>query len=1844
MIRNTVSLFLCFVHLFLYGQTFLFKHSLEDSAFVCGKSRVKIELENVSSGFISNLQFQIFLPGGTSYVPGSIVNASELNLNIPHEPVFSLNNFQSAEKRIILLDFEMGCDLFDQVNSGILFRNKIVLQHSAGIDSFRSDPPYRIETGFLLITNVRDTVVEAGTSLKRIIRIINSRLGPIRQFIFSDLHDPIKLTSTSGSILLENDQNLQLLFSAADFTKIGDRDSLFERDEFIEIEELITDSSCLARTHNSDFEVNWGCKQAICQSDIENAEINFTQPSGNARMVFSIDEQVPECSCDPEGVVFKMNILNIGNRKADSLTIELMTENPSSVNDLFGFLIDSFRIEGNASIRFIQVLDPYDGGSCNLLPKAERILLQISGLHPGQEINLLGRIIINPIFNGNRFSVYYNYRYTSNCNNRVTANSTPIEKLINLDHSKKPSHAIRTTLPNNLLTGSFDLIDSVVLPQKLNTETLKLRILIPCGFTLRDSTFFFAGKTPFSSMISRTNRMIIDLSYAPPFEARSYILRIPLTVDCDAPCLSSFDLQSFRYHTTCVENKSDTAVLSGLICSDLSLVCYDKDGCSCGPNLLALFGFDLDCVKPSENSDTIPGYISFNSGIYRHNIYLEDKNGNRIYDGTGQAKRSDVIQTNFITNDTLVNFYNADIISDFTGFLFDSVSFLLQTELILQPLNTILRYYNASLDKWFELTSDTLIKKYNSSNSSPGCGDVRAVIEKYGSGYVFPLTFEFIKSQFNLVNIPGFGERDQFIIQSFYVNPGNVNDRIYTTNCTNYAFLFSRQNAYTKVYSCHKETHTIKLATLGLQAFLPPREMMLCNNRLQMEPLVIQGNRKLDDFFNFEFRPLTRIDSIKYLLPDGIELDTLWIYTSYQFESSSYRVRRDHFVPVKSGNVYSIRVDQLKEFLWDESHILECIPHFKMNNCTKLVSENIPIIFQYYISAIDSNVFWIYPDLTNLVHTYQISSGTNYTINNPGKKIQFIQKELYISSRELFWDLLYPVEHESGYLKIELESANGTADQFNLSAIPPITVVKLNPQCFLIGPFLSDTTYLFNLSGIEKSCDKDTLIIHSSWSCDSLGLARLIDTCLRTRLEIPVIPANPELELDIVDQQKPVFLCDTVPEIVLEFFNAGKGAAYDTKLFVDIPDGIRLLPNTLMISYPAGSAFVPLSMPDHLGGNTYFWKLDAVLPQIAQSGLPGIQYQPENSILIKFKSWVDCNFIPGRYFIFTATGLSPCENATNTLRKAGRNIEISGIHDKPASRLKLNILPPAACEDSLTTVRVSIWPQQISGSQDSCLIVFPDPLQYVANSFKPLSNMLFQIPLLTKAGNSSEIRLKIPENVPKDSAVIFAFDLASWNELPCGKYPITLESFTRSEAYCKESQVNCAIRTAASSASDTLDRQLTNVRLDQWTLSWTLQNGLESEVKIQADHLLLFREDSLCFGIYADRGIPQKADPPDTLIGILKLKIPTGKDSLDFLWQHQFKFPPGKYCRFIMLPLNNSCICQTDTLFSSLPEQMEFVIRDSLCFGDSLFLTGNLDSIGNFIWLRSPDTCTTCFHQWFRHNGQTSGKDSFLLELRTEDSCIQKLKFDIDIFNPVQSQKQQQEYCPNEEIELNAGKHKIYSWQGKDIDDPKAYIQRIKLSESRLYLLHFEDSLGCVGTDTFDLIIDSDSSRYRISADTTIKQGDAAQLYTDPGYTYEWFPPDDLSCSDCPTPIAKPNQSTRYYLIITDSMGCKHQLSVLVRVLITDCEQTVLGIPNAFSPNGDQINDYFSVRSENLENFHLRIANRWGEIVFESSDQHVAWDGSYLGKLLNPDVYAYYLRFDCQGRTFYKKGNVSLLK
>ena len=114
---------------------------------------------------------------------------------------------------------------------------------------------------------------------------------------------------------------------------------------------------------------------------------------------------------------------------------------------------------------------------------------------------------------------------------------------------------------------------------------------------------------------------------------------------------------------------------------------------------------------------------------------------------------------------------------------------------------------------------------------------------------------------------------------------------------------------------------------------------------------------------------------------------------------------------------------------------------------------------------------------------------------------------------------------------------------------------------------------------------------------------------------------------------------------------------------------------------------------------------------------------------------------------------------------------------------------------------------------------------------------------------------------------------------------------------------------------------------------------------------------------------------------------------------------------------------------------------------------------------------------------------------------------------------------------------------------------------------------------------------------------------------------------------------------IIDALGCTSSATVLISQ--PGKPYSTLYIPNAFTPDGDGLNDFFAPQGSNIESFEMTIYNRWGEMIYHTMEIEKPWDGKSKdrGGIEKQDVYVYQIKVkETEGETHTYLGNVTLVK
>lgn len=226
-----------------------------------------------------------------------------------------------------------------------------------------------------------------------------------------------------------------------------------------------------------------------------------------------------------------------------------------------------------------------------------------------------------------------------------------------------------------------------------------------------------------------------------------------------------------------------------------------------------------------------------------------------------------------------------------------------------------------------------------------------------------------------------------------------------------------------------------------------------------------------------------------------------------------------------------------------------------------------------------------------------------------------------------------------------------------------------------------------------------------------------------------------------------------------------------------------------------------------------------------------------------------------------------------------------------------------------------------------------------------------------------------------------------------------------------------------------------------------------------------------------------------------------------------------------------------------------------------------------------------------------------------------------------------------------------FRWQqGYNIDTNYLYRDsaRVFPDYSTTYPVTIYYPFGCIVDTAIRVHVskvkaDAGPDRWILDGATTTLGGPFTTLAGQ--YLYHWEPFQFLSDSTVPNPFAFPPYDFTYYLTVTelnDTFKCKSMDTVVVHL---DCGD--FHLPNAFAPNSTSpVVSRFGILNKEIISLHyLRIYDRWGIEVFETTDPTKGWDGTYNNAPAPVGVYVWEAEGFClDGRKVKKKGNVSLMR
>jgi len=242
--------------------------------------------------------------------------------------------------------------------------------------------------------------------------------------------------------------------------------------------------------------------------------------------------------------------------------------------------------------------------------------------------------------------------------------------------------------------------------------------------------------------------------------------------------------------------------------------------------------------------------------------------------------------------------------------------------------------------------------------------------------------------------------------------------------------------------------------------------------------------------------------------------------------------------------------------------------------------------------------------------------------------------------------------------------------------------------------------------------------------------------------------------------------------------------------------------------------------------------------------------------------------------------------------------------------------------------------------------------------------------------------------------------------------------------------------------------------------------------------------------------------------------------------------------------------------------------------------------------------------------------------------------------------------CVGKSFQLNANRATRYQWSpATGLNNPNIANPIATPSTSTTYTVVGYDAMGCF-TDTASVyLMIGQNPSVNVGPDISAQTGSVITLNSNvssgPIVSYNWSPSNNLSCNNCPNPSLTITGNQMLTLTVQNKYGCTAVDSLYI---VTFCKNAQVFVANAFTPDGDNINDMLIVRGTGISVKSFRVFNRWGNVVFEKqhfqpNDPKFGWNGKVNGVPATPDVYVYIAEVACDnGTVYFHKGNTTILK
>lgn len=1731
---------------------------IPDSLQVCQTATFGVILENITTDTTKNINLNILLPNGITYQIGSVTgaNTTELNTSNPQQPFFSVPDFVPSQLDTIYIDVLLDCGLVSAINSGATFDHTITVTYT-GTNKIITTAPYSIETALLVISQVQPVTTSGlvcDDTITRTITIRNTRPAPLDTFYFLDVNSGnLAIAFNLGTPVVLPNGDTRLMLTGADFATIGDGDTLFELNEVIIIQELLTITAC-GGTVTSNLRAEWGCGGSICQFDNNIAAIGVNTCNKSAQLQFTPIVNPDVCYCADSAVPQRMIITNVGNDVAAA--VQFGVRSLEAYHDFFVNAIDdsSFTMTQNGATAPLLPVFAMDmnANACfanNGLTDLRRLaLLNLPDLAPGDSIVLDWNMYhcldsCTEVYMGWR----YDFRYSSVCPiGNIVADSLVLTNTQQFTSKSLPEYiVIDQNNSGQIQSFSYQFIDTSNVVNNVNNGFLHTRLELPCGMTWTNNPndFVLGGQSP-TSVNYNTATNTIEVVHTLPLSAATATMNYTLLPDCNAPCGVIDDV----YFIDINNNVYLDANCNSASCRGINI---------CGDNVVV----EMDC-QDTTCVDSLLGWSGDFYQLERINFGQPDNNNDGIPDATGSLNTNLVIAERAMVGDTIREQARGVIIDEYFQQSYDYARWhtLWTSSLSNSPLHS---------ENSIDLISNTVIIYDSSSNITYTCPNVNYYTQVTGDSlhYFLEIDVAYLSSTGCLPASFRYAAGDSVGIDNLYKLRYNVADNQASFN-HNPVSLNAEPNL-----------------RLGNTATLPLQHWYICDTIFEV--IELSGYRVYSNIGSMAVRPcepndFSGLSSIQFFLAQN----NFFPYEYREFASVlDLGVRFDPLFQRDSTRMVYAGIPNGSILLLDSDLPLDSlsadgVEYFDIDVFTDtLFDEGFYYFFQHIVNGDCRNTGFYEGELFARLQLGETLNDSIVNVQRVGSSIirtlhpnlsHFSLLPNYVATNDTAcWEFSITnnpnsvgslQSNEAFNLWMQPTNADSTLTQFSIIDIATGQPLTSTNGIFTYGDLPRNATRQFRVCAVNSGCGIENLRLEYGWNCN-IYTDPNTEPCYKNALNLSVESVRPELEMIVTSPSASSFpLCSTIPYHVAKVFNAELGIAKALKLQVILPQGLNIVTNSCEIAYPDGATFVNIPDPVLIAGNIYEWDVSALQPLLGANGLRNINEYPDNTFSIRMNVLAGCDFIGGSYLTFRASGENACGAAINNITRAGSPINISGAVPTYTTNIGIQTDTVAGCDNAITS-QISITSTGATGSTDSVFVTLPPNITYQAGSYIPIANAPSSAPMVELLNGIQILKWQLNAGLSAGTTISFEFKTEGYSSLACNdELLLNVQTAAPASAFCVATNAVCNILVSTGA-------QQHSIRIDRAVLDIT---NLELEVSASGSQELIRRSiaiknignaalssQPITISYYYDTNGDGIATAADQLLHqeTKTLSIaPNATVNLGLTGFSGFLTAPSQYCNIIaVIDSANNCICGGSQAIPTATARYTQPLITA-CAGQPINV-GQASQAGyQYQWQYNVpqvncDTCATTSIQLTNTTTNTAYY-SYTQNVIANTGCETDYIYNIGVQRILEITLDSTSICLGDSTQLNAPTASNYQWTGQQISTPTAQNTFVAPNSSQWYQLTVTDNANCQFSDSVFVHVFAIPSAAAGSDQSICDNQSSTNLAAvyDPSYTYFWSPFTTLSNPFSHNPVAFPTQTTTYQLTVSDANGCtaNDQMTVFV--------------------------------------------------------------------------------------------------